>query len=81
MQITYCLCYYYPSIANIYYLYFHINIFNRNFTSPHTLRVEVGLANEMEQYDKNFKIRQLMGDFQPKSNMANAKSQKPLKTG
>ena len=35
---------------------------NRNFTSPHTLRVEVGLANEMEQYDKNFKIRQLMGE-------------------
>jgi len=40
---------------------------DRNFTSPHTLRVEVGLANEMDQYDKNFKIRQIMGTNDSKS--------------
>lgn len=39
------------------------NVFtnDRNFTSPHTLRVEVGLANEMEQFDKKFKVQQIMG--------------------
>ena len=30
--------------------------------SAHTIRVESGLANTMEQYDNNFKIRRLLGD-------------------
>lgn len=34
----------------------------RNFTSAHTIRVESGLSGAMEQYDKNFKIRRIMGD-------------------
>jgi hypothetical protein len=29
--------------------------------SAHTLRVEFGLANEMDQLDRNYKVRQLMG--------------------
>lgn len=33
-----------------------------NFTSAHTIRVESGLSGAMEQYDKNFKIRRIMGD-------------------
>ena len=32
-----------------------------NFTSPHTIRVEAGLSTMMEQYDRNVKIRQLIG--------------------
>ncbi len=38
-----------------------INFSFRDFTSPHTLRVEFGLSNEMDQYDRNFKVRQIMG--------------------
>jgi len=33
----------------------------RDFTSPHTIRVEAGLSSMMEQYDRNFKVRQIMG--------------------
>jgi hypothetical protein len=33
----------------------------RDFVSAHTLRVEFGLANEMDQLDRNYKVRQLMG--------------------
>jgi len=40
---------------------------NWDFTSTHTLRVEFGLSNEMEQYDRNFKVRQLMGSKDDKS--------------
>mmetsp|Transcript_7589 Transcript_7589/g.8035 ORF Transcript_7589/g.8035 Transcript_7589/m.8035 type:complete len:642 (-) Transcript_7589:200-2125(-) len=32
-----------------------------DFVSAHTLRVEFGLANEMDQLDRNYKVRQLMG--------------------
>jgi hypothetical protein len=35
--------------------------FSRNFTSAQTIRVEAGLASVMEQYDKNFKLRRVMG--------------------
>lgn len=34
---------------------------NWDFTSTQTLRIEFGIANEMEQYDRNFKVRQIMG--------------------
>jgi hypothetical protein len=34
---------------------------NWDYASPKVLRVEYGIANEMEQYDRNFKVRQLMG--------------------
>jgi len=33
-----------------------------DFVSPYTLRRELGLANEMNQYDKNFKVRKLLGE-------------------
>ena len=33
----------------------------RDFIARHTLRVEFGLANEMDQLDRNFKLRQVMG--------------------
>ena len=29
----------------------------RDFVSAHTLRVEFGLANEMDQLDRNYKVR------------------------
>lgn len=32
-----------------------------NFISPHTLRIESGIANEMSQYDRNIKIQHLLG--------------------
>ncbi|CAE7744265.1 Rps6ka4 [Symbiodinium microadriaticum] len=33
-----------------------------DFVSAHTLRVEFGLANEMDQLDRCYKVRQLMGE-------------------
>lgn len=36
-----------------------------DFVSPHTQRVELGVTQEMEQYDTNFKVRQLLGAQQP----------------
>jgi hypothetical protein len=33
----------------------------RDFTSAHTIRVESGLSHVMEQYDRNFKVQQIMG--------------------
>jgi hypothetical protein len=33
----------------------------RDFTSSHTIRVESGISHVMEQYDRNFKVQQLMG--------------------
>lgn len=41
-------------------------VYCRNFTSAHSIRVETGLSNVMDQYDKNIKIRTWMG--QGKSN-------------
>jgi hypothetical protein len=35
---------------------------NWDFVSLHTLKVEMGIANEMVSHDSNFKVRQLMGD-------------------
>lgn len=37
-------------------------VVNRNFTSPHTVRIESGLSHAMEQYDRNPKLKSLMGD-------------------
>lgn len=37
------------------------NLHDRDFIARHTLRVEFGLANEMDQLDRNFKLRQLVG--------------------
>jgi len=34
---------------------------NWDFVSPLTLKIEMGIASEMEVYDTNFKVRQLMG--------------------
>jgi hypothetical protein len=36
--------------------------FLRNFTSPHTVRIESGLSHAMEQYDRNRKVQMVMGD-------------------
>ncbi|CAM9402855.1 unnamed protein product [Chrysoparadoxa australica] len=34
---------------------------NWDFVSMHTLRIEMGIANVMESYDKNFKVQQMLG--------------------
>lgn len=36
-----------------------------DFVSMHTLKVEMGIANEISAMDSNFKVRQLMGDDSP----------------
>lgn len=41
---------------------------NWDFTSPHTIRVETGISHMMEQYDRNFKVRQIMGEREQKTN-------------
>jgi hypothetical protein len=33
----------------------------RNFTAAHSIRVEAGLSQVMDQYEQNFKVRQIMG--------------------
>ena len=48
-------------------VYFVILILFRDFISPHTLRVEFGLANEMDQLDRKFKVRQVLGEKEPPS--------------
>lgn len=48
---------------------------HRNFTSPHTIRVEAGLSSMMDQYDRNFKVRRVMGSVrQANKAMADAGS-------
>lgn len=42
-------------------LRFPLSHSHRDFTSAHTIRVESGLSHVMEQYDRNFKVQQLMG--------------------
>jgi hypothetical protein len=34
----------------------------RDYVSSHIQRVELGVTQEMEQYDTNFKVRQLLGN-------------------
>lgn len=36
-----------------------------DFISPHTLKVEMGIAGEMEAHDTNFKVQQVMGTHSP----------------
>ena len=36
-------------------------ISRRDFADPRTLKIEFGISHEMEQYDKNFKVRRLLG--------------------
>mmetsp|Transcript_23941 Transcript_23941/g.39982 ORF Transcript_23941/g.39982 Transcript_23941/m.39982 type:complete len:673 (+) Transcript_23941:161-2179(+) len=44
---------------------------NWDFTSSHTIRVESGLSHVMEQYDRNFKVQQLMGtDLKPNASVS-----------
>ena len=35
---------------------------NWDFVSPYTMRVEVGIEQQMQQYDTNFKVRKLLGE-------------------
>jgi serine/threonine protein kinase len=35
---------------------------NWDFLSFHTLKIEFGISHEMEQYDRSFKVRSLLGD-------------------
>lgn len=35
---------------------------NWDFLSFHTLKIEFGIAHEMDQYDRSFKVRSLLGD-------------------
>lgn len=51
-------------------------LYLRDFVSPHTLRVEAGLSHVMDQYDKNFKVRQLMGTDAAQIGKSNATSMK-----
>ncbi len=45
----------------------------RDFIARHTLRVEFGLANEMDQLDRNSKLRQVMGaDGSPHGGVAHS---------
>lgn len=48
----------------------------RNFISPHILKMEYGLANEMEQYETKYKARQLLGHVE-----ADSKKNKMSKKG
>ena len=58
----------------LYNIIIIIFIVNRDFIARHTLRVEFGLANEMDQLDRNFKLRQVMGLPTPNSNSTQANS-------
>ena len=42
----------------------------RDYVSDYTHRVELGVTREMEQYDKNFKVRQLLGAKDAPSNLS-----------
>ena len=42
-------------IISIIYVYY------RDFVSPYILKMECGIANVMQQYEKNYKARQLLG--------------------
>lgn len=56
-------------------------MFCRDFTSAHTIRVESGLSHVMEQYDRNFKVQQLMGskhDLPSPSNKNNSSAHKSM---
>lgn len=44
---------------SLFYLLFLPSL--RDYTSPHTLRVEFGIAEEMNQFDCSFKVRQMLG--------------------
>jgi serine/threonine protein kinase len=48
---------------------------NWDFISPNTLRIEFGLANEMDQLDRNYKVRQLLGERDINRNTNNNASQ------
>jgi len=52
---------YYISLLCFFICLFAWMLQIRDFTSPHTIRVEAGLSSMMEQYDRNFKVRQIMG--------------------
>jgi len=46
-----------------------------DFISPHTLKVEMGIASEMDAHNKNFKVKQLLGDpLEPKRAPRSTKS-------
>jgi serine/threonine protein kinase len=34
-----------------------------DYISPHTLKIEMGIAREMDVYDSNFKVRQVLGEI------------------
>ena len=60
------------SFCNIYEQ--HVNLIDaflvtaRNFSSPHSIRVEAGLSHIVAQYEKKPKIRQIMGTKATTSN-------------
>jgi hypothetical protein len=57
----------------------------RNFTAPQTIRIESGISHVMEQYDRSFKVQQLMGadakQFNPSEAKKNMSSMPPVKKG
>jgi hypothetical protein len=53
--------------------------FFRNFTAPQTIRIESGISHVMEQYDRSFKVQQLMGaDAKTFSQMSSAQMKKAV---
>ncbi len=51
-----------------------LNFAQWNFLSPHTMRVEFGLANELKQYETKLKVRQLLGEKDGRRDSASVKS-------
>ena len=49
------------NLLKIQYFSYFFFYFLRDYTSPHTLRVEFGIAEEMNQFDCSFKVRQMLG--------------------
>lgn len=63
---------FFPLVLVIIFLYLI-----RNFTSPQMIRVESGIAHVMEQYDRSFKVQQLMGADAKHFNPAEAQKKQP----
>lgn len=55
------------------------HFFPWDFISPQTLRIEFGLATEMAQYDRSFKVRQLMGAKDDKKGKSGRRDSKALR--
>ena len=48
-------------LVDIFFVFSLVDMKCRNFTAPSALRVEAGLAQVMEQYDRNLKVQKIIG--------------------